>query len=421
MTSTLLERTVAELERHAVRWAVLREPLAAGGAGRSGDVDLLVDPADANRVGLVLRELGYRRLASWGRGAHRFFLTYDLATDEWLELDVVTELAFGPAFSLATDVAVACLDRRVAERSGPRLAPDDRFWALLLHAVLDRGRVRAGDLDELAGIGPEAMASRGPLREWLVTNAGHALVNQLQSAAIDRRADELAALRGELLVALARRRPWSVARRLVSRTALRAAERPLQLRQRVGLAIALLGPDGAGKSSLAEGLEQSLPFPVRRVYMGLWPSGEGVGAVAHSVRVAVRPLAVWVRYGRGLVHRLRGRLVVFDRYTYDALLPPTGRWTALKRIYFAVLARSCPRPDLVLVLDAPGTELHARKGESSPERLESERQTFARLRDRLPEVELVDATAPAGHVRRLVTEQIWRRYARRLEGGDSAA
>ena len=49
---------------------------------------------------------------------------------------------------------------------------------------------------------------------------------------------------------------------------------------------------------------------------------------------------------------LEGRLVVFDRYTYDALLPITGSWLALKRPYFRVLAHLAPRPDLVLVLEA---------------------------------------------------------------------
>ncbi len=39
--------------------------------------------------------------------------------------------------------------------------------------------------------------------------------------------------------------------------------------RRRGLSVALLGPDGAGKSSLATQLQSSFIFPVRCVYMGL--------------------------------------------------------------------------------------------------------------------------------------------------------
>ena len=40
-------------------------------------------------------------------------------------------------------------------------------------------------------------------------------------------------------------------------------------RKRRGFTIALIGPDGAGKTTLAERLQQKLPFPIRYLYMGV--------------------------------------------------------------------------------------------------------------------------------------------------------
>src|SRR5205807_10207360 len=45
---------------------------------------------------------------------------------------------------------------------------------------------------------------------------------------------------------------------------------PLRARLRGrGVSIAVMGPDGAGKSTVAEGIQNSFFFPVRSVYMGL--------------------------------------------------------------------------------------------------------------------------------------------------------
>ena len=119
--------------------------------------------------------------------------------------------------------------------------------------------------------------------------------------------------------------------------------------------------------------------------MGMWQGAGRPGYTRlHAVgAILVRPFRVWWRVACGAVHVARGRVVVFDRYTYDALLPITGSWRALKRPYFWVLAHLAPRPDLVLVLDLPGEVAFARKGEFTPEGLEAVRQGFLALVPRL--------------------------------------
>ena len=97
---------------------------------------------------------------------------------------------------------------------------------------------------------------------------------------------------------------------------------------RKGLTVALLGPDGVGKSTLLAGLAASYPVPVRQIYMGMWQGAGRPGYTRlHAVAaIVLRPFRVWWRVACGAVHARRGRLVVFDRYTYDALLPITGSW-----------------------------------------------------------------------------------------------
>jgi thymidylate kinase len=161
---------------------------------------------------------------------------------------------------------------------------------------------------------------------------------------------------------------------------------------------------------------EGFAFPARRIDMGLWQGTEhGRTPLQALATIAARPLRVWRRVGVAAAYAARGRLVVFDRYTYDALLalPPTGSLRSLKVAYFRVLVDIAPRPDLVLVLDAPGALAFGRKGESTPDRIEEERRVFLRLVERLG-AQTVDASRPLDAVCADVTAAIWRRYRQRL-------
>lgn len=178
-----------------------------------------------------------------------------------------------------------------------------------------------------------------------------------------------------------------------------------------GLSVALLGPDGVGKSTLVAGLAAASRLPVRTVYMGMWQGADRPGRTRlHAIAAIVaRPFRVWARVARAAVYVARGHLVLFDRYTYDALLPITGSLRWLKRPYFWVLAHLAPRPDLVLVLDLPGEVAFARKGEFSPDGLEAVRQGFLALAPRIG-AQVVDASASPEQVRDDVAERIRRRH-----------
>ncbi|MCW3817421.1 nucleotidyltransferase family protein [Micromonospora sp. DR5-3] len=403
----LARGVLAGLDEAGVRWCLLRggpETLIA-----PGDLDLLVAPADLARAAAVLAEHGLVRLASHGRGSHRFFLGLDRSTSSWVELDLVTELAYGRHFEVHALAADQCLDRRAREDDVWVLAPGDEFWALLLHCVLDKGTVADHHLRRLRQLEDDATLD-GPLARALPDRAARMLLAYWRAG----RPAALPAVRRRLLAACWWARPASAAGRLVGSAVLRSIERPLQAWSRRGAAVALIGPDGSGKSTLAQGIESAFYFPVRRVYMGLWPSHEAPRSTAEQgVRILLRPFTVWRRYLAAVRHRALGRMVVFDRYVYDALLPPRGPLVWLKRPYFQLLSRLCPAPDVVLLLDVPGSVMHRRSGEYDPEHLEREREQYRRLRRRVPHLERVDADRAPELVLADALGRIWRHYVER--------
>jgi thymidylate kinase len=117
-----------------------------------------------------------------------------------------------------------------------------------------------------------------------------------------------------------------------------------------------------------------------------------------------------MRYLEGRYHQTRGRLVVFDRYCYDARVPPAQRLRWAGRLSRWLLAHACPAPDLVLVLDAPGEVAFRRKGEHTVGRLERERQGYLALRRQVPRLQVVDAARDVAAVRSDVVDRIGLSY-----------
>lgn len=136
-----LRAALSALDAAQVRWCLLRG--ADDLAHSADDVDLLVHPADmVTLTHTVARAAGFEPMPAWGRAPHRFFVT--AAGGTRIKLDVVTRLAFGRHGELHTEGSIAGLvlasRRRIGELYVP--APADAFWALLLHAILDRRVVR---------------------------------------------------------------------------------------------------------------------------------------------------------------------------------------------------------------------------------------------------------------------------------------
>lgn len=405
-----VEAAFSALDGEEASWCLLRgeDELDA-----PKDVDLLVRRRDLDRLRSALRPLGFVPLPSRGHGPHAFFLAYDATSDRWTKLDAVTALCFGRDFSLRTGVEEELLARRRRDGALALLDRDDAFWALLLHCLLDKGAIDPRHGATLVRLAAEA-GGDGPLGR-LVESACPPGWTAGRIVEVAGREDwpalvELAPL---LEARWPRRAPArSPARQRASRLANRL-ERP-------GLSVALLAPDGAGKSTLAASLAESFYLPVRTVYMGLDQrpaGGRSGGGRVPGLGLARRLLTVWGRYLGARAHTARGGLVVFDRYTYDSALPPRQPPTPARRLRRWLIAHACPAPDLVLVLDAPGEVLHARKPEHPLAELEEQRRHYRRLGEGLDRAVVVDASREADEVRREVESLIWEALAARIARG----
>ncbi len=217
--------------------------------------------------------------------------------------------------------------------------------------------------------------------------------------------------------------------------------------------IALIGPDGAGKTTICRMLEQSCLLPFKYVYMGINFSASNVALpttrLLHwwrsrpSQKVAAAPAApsqprrrsgtlrgtlrlfhlLGEEWFRGVVswyYERRGYVVLYDRhFVFDFAAPDdeSAREPLPRRLHRWLIARFFPRPDLVILLDAPAELLFARKGEFTPEVLERRRRVLLREAQRCRNFVRVDVAQPVDRVYGEVAQHVLRFCA----GGKTSA
>jgi hypothetical protein len=179
----VLSALFADLERSALRWMLLRVPNSL--AAPSGDVDLLVAPGDAAALCALARHAGF--VAPPGRESppRLLLMRYDPASSHWLVLDIVTTISYRSSGSWGLPGAAEEVLRRRTVRDGIPLPSDaDAFWLLLLHCLLDKGRVGPqyrGRLRYLASFGPAS-----PLGAAVVAATGRSITErELLDAALN--------------------------------------------------------------------------------------------------------------------------------------------------------------------------------------------------------------------------------------------
>jgi thymidylate kinase len=208
---------------------------------------------------------------------------------------------------------------------------------------------------------------------------------------------------------------------------------PRRLWQRVrapaGLAVAMIGPDGAGKSTLVERLAGELGPVFRgteRFHLTALrrPRGTAVAPHARSPRGPAASLAklawltgeAWLGQLRTVwPARWRARLVLFDRHVGDIAVDPLRyryggpAWAA------RALRRMLPWPDLVLVLDVAGEVAVARKGELTREEADRQRWAFQALAAGRDAWRVIDASAAPDAVAARAIAAILDHLGRRAE------
>lgn len=433
---SFLREVFAALDQAEITYCLLRGFEELDTPAESSEVDLLVDPEHLSFLANVLAAHGFVALPAWGHAPHHFFVAYDRARGVWLKFDVVIDLRYGmPYRTLRLDLLQNCLRHRQRRECTYVLSPADEFFTLFLHCLLDKGNFREARRARLFELWQQmahdaAVSQR--VREYVERFLAPALAwSSLAQALAEEDWQALIKRRSPVRRLLFRRNRMMSAGRFVSALLLRRMRPVFFALRRHGISVALLAPDGAGKSTLARELTRDAYLRAKLIYMGTnvaastvglpttrWlheklKARNGVRQRRHPGMLALKGLAFinrlverWYRAGVAISQLLRGRVVVFDRYIYDSWLnkKATTPWKRLRQKLFESI---CPTPDLVILLDAPGELLYERKREHTPAWLEQQRRGYLALRERVPQMKVVDATNPADEVRREVIALIW--------------
>lgn len=210
--------------------------------------------------------------------------------------------------------------------------------------------------------------------------------------------------------------------------------------------VALVGGDGAGKTTVARHLQQSLQMPIKYVYMGSSMRSSNValpttrlvlflkqraykkcthesdpirsddlpaqdfeysqakhGPLWTCARLLNRLAEAWFRQAVAFKYKMQGYVIIFDRHCFFDSAPDINHsdprdQQGLDQVYYWIMSHWYPRPDLAILLDAPGELLYERKKEASPEYLNRQRSAFLEQGKKLKNFVRVDATQPLDRV-----------------------
>jgi thymidylate kinase len=204
-----------------------------------------------------------------------------------------------------------------------------------------------------------------------------------------------------------------------------------------GLFVAVMGPDGAGKSTLIAALQDQLLFAFRgyryqHLRPGCLPGSRAGGQEVtqpHSrpaygvARSLMKLVYLYIDYLVGFAFKVwpalvRSTFYVSDRYYHDLTVDPARYRYGASLGVARWLGRLMPRPDLVFVLDAPANVVLSRKREVTPAECERQASAYRELTQYGAHVRLIDAARPpeevARNVRLIIIQHLQQRTERRL-------
>jgi thymidylate kinase len=196
--------------------------------------------------------------------------------------------------------------------------------------------------------------------------------------------------------------------------------------------IAIMGPDGAGKSAVIEAIRAQFRFAYHKVKcFHLRPKSLRRGNDTHTAVTDPhgKPPRGWIAsvakvffliadYWLGYLLQIapamqRSQLIVFDRYLYDLLVDSKRVRYGGPAWLLRFAARVIPHPHLVILLDAPADVLWTRKQEVPFNEVMRQRDAYCKVARGLPFARVINAAQALPDVIRDVDMAIVDYYERR--------
>ena len=222
--------------------------------------------------------------------------------------------------------------------------------------------------------------------------------------------------------------------------------------------LAIIGADGAGKSTVCKEVQKIDKLPFKYIYMGVSstssnyslpttrliatiksrlgktpskagppdPSKQRKSRQKGLIKQFVWELKACLRYSTWMseewyrqvlvwYYKWQGSIPLFDRhffidfYAYD--IAKTNHYRSIaSRVHGLTLKYLYPKPDMVIFLDAPPELLFKRKGEGTVELLKGRREEYLNMQKLFEHFAIVDASQPLDDVIKDVFELIHNHY-----------
>lgn len=390
------------------------------------DLDFMVPPRDVTLCGLMIHDFcqenqlrliqvlehevgGVYYVVNWRHAGRELYLALDVCGDYrrrghiWLR-------------------AEGMINRRQIDDAGVyRAAPED---ALLYYIIkrTDKNDLGASQIRRLRNL---AISSEQRGINRLKPYLGETLTGALLSHLAKGSDEQIIRLLPQLRKRLHRSRPPEITRMdsFVAKVS-EMARRWRRWTHPTGMTIAILGPDGSGKSSV---IEETLKLiePAFRKAKTVHLRPRVLNWRSSSVEAITQPHAKMQRgvilsvfkvayfamdyvFGWNFLIRpltRRSTIIVFDRYFHDIVIDPKRFRYGGPMWLVRLISKVVPQPDLIFVLDAPTTVLQSRKTEVPPAETERQRLQYVAITQK-GSAFLVDASEPLPSVSQKIAERL---------------
>jgi len=390
-----LEMLFCRFNALGIRYAVMRNyrslPYSVGGS----DLDIMVHLDDENLARVAIIEsitaaggvtIGYSNTIGFFK-AYSFGFVKGPASGWWgVRLDVSVGMRYG---GVADIFDIERLEKRYCVHNEIKVLPNDLAAILgvikeLLHNNKLPPRYLSGAKEAVERNWTELRHDLAPMGETAIALLGELCLTSAEASAISAKS---MAFRRALLRTALLRSPLSYLRFGF----LYQWSKICRLIKPPGMIVAVLGTDGAGKSTIISAIEPVLSaathgaFIVKHLRPGLLPPlarlkgklADQAGPVTHphgskasgGIGSLLRVVYLMADYVLGYWLVIRPKIakeptiVLFDRYAYDIALDPRRFRIGLSGGLVRLFTRFAPKPDLIICLHGDPSMIAARKQE----------------------------------------------------------